>query len=66
MILDSSILIADERGRFALQDFFAAFSSERFYLAAITVSELWHGVERAVPTARQPARESHLRQHWLT
>lgn len=58
MILDSSILIADERGRFALQDFFTAYSSESFYLAAITVSELWHGVERAVPVARQQAREA--------
>ncbi len=62
MILDSSILIANERGRFALQDFFAAHSGDSFYLAAITVSELWHGVERAVPVTRQQARETHLRQ----
>lgn len=62
MILDSSILIADERGRFALQDFFSAHSGESFYLAAITVSELWHGVERAVPATRRQAREAHLRQ----
>jgi predicted nucleic acid-binding protein len=62
MILDSSLLIADERGRFALQDFFAAHSGDGFHLAAITVSELWHGVERAVPAACQDAREAHVRQ----
>jgi tRNA(fMet)-specific endonuclease VapC len=63
VILDSSVLIADERGRFALQDFFAAHSSESFHLAAITVSELWHGVERAAPATRRQARETHVRQH---
>ena len=62
MILDSSLLIADERGRFALQNFFAAHSSDSFHLAAITVSELWHGVERAIPANRRQAREAHVRQ----
>ena len=65
MILDSSILIADERGRFALQEFFAAHGSDTFCLAAISVSELWHGVERAMPPARKVTREGRLRQ-WLT
>ena len=64
MILDSSILIADERGRFALQEFFAAHGSDTYCLAAITVSELWHGVERATPPARKVARGSQV-QHWL-
>jgi predicted nucleic acid-binding protein len=63
MILDSSILIADERGRFALQEFFADHSNESFHLAAVTVAELWHGVERASPVARQQAREAHVRRH---
>ena len=31
-------------------------------MAAITVSELWHGVERAAPAARRQARETHVRQ----
>jgi tRNA(fMet)-specific endonuclease VapC len=65
MILDSSILIADERGRFALQEFFAVHGSETFCLAAITVSELWHGVERATPPARKATREAQVRQ-WLS
>ncbi len=61
MILDSSLLIADERGRFALQEFFAAHGGENFHLAAISVSELWHGVERAIPSARRQIREAHVR-----
>ena len=65
MILDSSILIADERGRFALQEFIAAHGSDTFCLAAITVSELWLGMERATPPARKVTREGQLRQ-WLT
>jgi hypothetical protein len=32
MILDSSILIAEERGRFALQDLFADRSGELFFV----------------------------------
>jgi len=67
MILDSSILIADERGRFALQDFFAAYSGDNFYLAAITVSELWHGVKRAVPVAPASRRPRLIYASvWLT
>jgi len=61
----SSILIADERGRFALPEFFAAHLSDTFRLAAITISELWHGVVWATPPARTVAREGQLRQ-WLT
>lgn len=62
MILDSSLLIADERGHLSLQGFFAAQSGEDFHLAAITVSELWHGVERATPPTRRQTREAHVRQ----
>lgn len=47
MILDSSILIAKERGRFALDEFLAAHPDQECFLAAVTVSELWHGVGRA-------------------
>lgn len=62
MILDSSVLIADERRRFALPSLFADFSGESFHVAAITISELWHGAERAAATPRRQAREKHLRQ----
>ncbi len=52
IILDSSLLIAAERQRFKATEFFSAHSGERFYLAAISVAELLHGVERATPQKR--------------
>lgn len=64
MILDSSILVAKERGRFALDAFLAAHPHESFFLSAVTVSELWHGVERATPSARKVKREQLVRE-WL-
>jgi tRNA(fMet)-specific endonuclease VapC len=47
VILDSSLLIAAERQRFDLRAFHFAHATETFHLAAITASELLHGVERA-------------------
>lgn len=53
LILDTSVLIAAERSRLDLAGFFAARSEDSFFLAAITASELLHGVARATPTRRQ-------------
>lgn len=64
MILDSSVLIAKERGRFALDAFLAAYPDESFYLSAVTVSELWHGVERAQPPERKLQREQTVAE-WM-
>ena len=47
VILDSSVLIAAERGRFDLQALLSAHATETFQIAAITASELLHGCERA-------------------
>ncbi len=46
-MLDSSVLIAAERGRFDLPGLLAAHPAEPFLIAAITASELLHGCERA-------------------
>jgi tRNA(fMet)-specific endonuclease VapC len=54
LILDTSILIADERGRFDMPSFLRHFPSPKPIIAAITASELLHGVERA----RDPARRA--------
>jgi tRNA(fMet)-specific endonuclease VapC len=62
MVLDTCILIANERGRFALDTFLADHGNERGHIAAITVAELWHGVERATPQARRMVREEHVRR----
>jgi tRNA(fMet)-specific endonuclease VapC len=45
--LDADVLIADERGTFDLKGWLAARPQEQFELAAITVAELFHGLERA-------------------
>lgn len=64
MILDSSVLIAKERGRFALDEFLTAHPDDVYLLSAVTVSELWHGVERAVPLERRVQREQTVSE-WL-
>ena len=47
IILDSSVLIAAERQRFDLPAFLQVHARDTFHLAAITASELLHGIERA-------------------
>ena len=49
IILDTSVLIAAERGDIDLQETLAAVREEAVMITAITVSELLHGVERAKP-----------------
>ncbi|MFK5923368.1 MAG: PIN domain-containing protein [Verrucomicrobiota bacterium] len=48
LILDSSVLISAERRRFDMPSFIEAEAAmEPVYIAAVTVSELLHGVHRA-------------------
>jgi tRNA(fMet)-specific endonuclease VapC len=47
IILDADVIIRGERGTFDLAQWVAARPREQFEVAAITVAELWHGVERA-------------------
>ncbi|MSU25052.1 MAG: type II toxin-antitoxin system VapC family toxin [Opitutus sp.] len=49
LILDTSVLVAEERGRFRLWDFCEAQFPEALFITALTASELLHGVERAMP-----------------
>jgi tRNA(fMet)-specific endonuclease VapC len=54
LILDSSVLIAAERGRLRFAEFCSAQGDEELFIAAITASELLHGVERAgTPSIRE-------------
>ena len=55
LILDSSTLIAAEKGKFALQSFLAT-RDEPVVIAAITASELLHGAQRAVDALRKRRR----------
>ena len=59
IILDADVIVGGERGTFDLHGWLASQPLERFEIAAITVAELWHGIERA----SQPHKVK--RQHYL-
>jgi predicted nucleic acid-binding protein len=50
IILDADVIIRGEKGSFDLNAWLMDQPNEQFELAAITVAELWHGVERATPS----------------
>jgi tRNA(fMet)-specific endonuclease VapC len=60
IILDADVIIRGEKGAFELREWLQAHADDQFLVAAITIAELWHGVERA--TGKQRAvRERYLR-----
>jgi len=58
IILDADVIIRGEKGEFDLAGWLEAQPAE-IEIAAITVAELWHGVERATG-ARRRERERYL------
>jgi predicted nucleic acid-binding protein len=60
IILDADVLIRGEKGSFDLVQWLASRVDDSFSVAAITIAELWHGVERASGTHRA-RREEDLR-----
>lgn len=60
LILDTSILIADERGQFDMAGFLRLFPVPPILITAITASELLHGAERAKDPARRIRRQRHV------
>ena len=58
-MLDADVIIRGEKGTFDLQRWVAARPDSQFEVAAITVAELWHGVERA-SGAHQARRRRYL------
>jgi tRNA(fMet)-specific endonuclease VapC len=59
IIVDTNVIIRGERGLFDLPAWLEAQAGDDPTIAAITVAELWHGIERA--TARyRPRREAYL------
>lgn len=59
IILDADVIIRGEKGTFDLPRWLASRPTDAFEIAAITVAELWHGVERAL-AAYRPKREKYL------
>lgn len=60
LILDSSLLIADEREHFSLSAWLRSRPPEPVAVSAITVSELWFGIE-----AETEAVRARRRRRWL-
>jgi tRNA(fMet)-specific endonuclease VapC len=60
IILDTDIIIKGEKGNFDLIGWLAAQTGHKLEIAAITVAELWHGIERATGPHRAK-RERYLR-----
>ena len=52
ILIDADVIIQAERGLFDLDLWLISLPREEFKLAAITVAELWHGVERAAGAQR--------------
>lgn len=52
IILDADVIIRGEKGSFDLGKWLASLEDEHFEVAAITVAELQHGVERATGSHR--------------
>lgn len=57
IILDADVIIRGEKGTFDLQGWLAGRPAEQFEVAAVTVAELWHGVERAAGAHRAKRRQ---------
>jgi predicted nucleic acid-binding protein len=60
LILDSSLLIADERERFDLADWLRRRKPEPVAISAITLSELWFGIE-----VEENAARARRRRRWI-
>ena len=59
IIIDTDVVIKGEKGRFDLRGWLATLTGEKLEVAAITVAELWHGVERAT-LAHRSRRERYI------
>lgn len=60
IILDTSVLIEAERGRFDIETFVNGREEEPFGLSVITVAELLHGVHRADSSKRRMRRGAYV------
>jgi predicted nucleic acid-binding protein len=59
IILDADVIINGEKGKSDLHRWFESHSEDQFAVAAITVAELWYGVERATE-AHRGKRQAYL------
>lgn len=57
-VIDSSVLIAAERGKLDLKRVLADYGDEPVAIAAVTASELLHGIHRAAESSQRNRREA--------
>ncbi|MGA7557598.1 MAG: PIN domain-containing protein [Terriglobales bacterium] len=57
ILLDADVIIRGERGGFDLSGWVASLPNDSFEIAAVTVAELWHGVERAAEPQKSKRRK---------
>jgi tRNA(fMet)-specific endonuclease VapC len=57
-LIDSSVLIAAERGELRMESLAARFAEEDIAISAVTASELLHGVHRAKTSAQRHRRQA--------
>ena len=57
-VIDSSVFIAAERGRLDFARVLREYGDEPVAIAAVTASELLHGVHRAVESSQRSRREA--------
>lgn len=57
IILDADVIIRGEKGAFNVRGWVASLANDRFEIAAITIAELWHGVERATEPQKSKRRK---------
>lgn len=61
-VIDSSVLVAAERGKLDLAQLLDAHGDKPVAIAAITASELLHGVHRAKDPAQRARRETFVEE----
>jgi predicted nucleic acid-binding protein len=59
-LIDSSVLVAAERGQLDLENVLLEYAEVDFALASLTASELLHDVHRAKGRARRARREAYV------
>jgi len=59
IILDTNVIIQGEKGAFDLAHWMDKYGDESLQIAAVSVAELWHGMERASHHHR-PVREQFI------
>jgi predicted nucleic acid-binding protein len=60
IIIDTDVIIKGEKGDFDLVGWLATQTAQELEIAAVTVAELWHGIERAT-AAHRVKRERYVR-----